>query len=355
MESIIFIGIAASCSILITIAINDYIGYQKGERLKSSWKELAQAYNLSFIPGQWLIFESIGAALRGEYRKHRVSLETFQDKGIVHTRISVLSHSSPPENIPLSQFYLGRQLSAEEVMRILIPNQRYKIKKAVIKVTDKGRNLCYEQSGGESNQNLHHILELLIELTSTYPKVVALGADVVTALQDLAQDQGNFLQLVAQQLLFDIEEDTSKRLKWCIYDQFCPQCLTHCTEYEVRISLLRVINYYGCRTCRQSREFLKGSLIAILDSQMKTDLVQECDEIRVNWLSRRELFDFSQVEIIQATDEDVERFAVQVGNDTDAWRRPHYGQMPCIVSAQCHLSENTLRVLERMFGEVTIR
>ncbi|MEJ2556606.1 MAG: hypothetical protein P8186_10325, partial [Anaerolineae bacterium] len=58
------------------------------------------------------------------------------------------------------------------------------------------------------------------------------------------------------------------------------------------------------------------------------------------------------VEIILATDEDVERFAIQVGNDTDPYRKPRYRQMPCIVKPGCELSENTWRVLDSLFGQV---
>ena len=58
------------------------------------------------------------------------------------------------------------------------------------------------------------------------------------------------------------------------------------------------------------------------------------------------------MEIIQATDEEVERFAVQVGNDTDPYREPRYEQMQCSVDPKCQLSENTLRILESIFGPV---
>ena len=74
----------------------------------------------------------------------------------------------------------------------------------------------------------------------------------------------------------------------------------------------------------------------------------------VNWLQHRSLFDFDRVEIIQATDEEIERFVVQVGNDTDLVRQIRYPQMRCQVSPDCHLSENTLRVLRTRFGEVTV-
>jgi hypothetical protein len=66
--------------------------------------------------------------------------------------------------------------------------------------------------------------------------------------------------------------------------------------------------------------------------------------LQVNWLARQALFDFDQIEIIRATDEDVERFTVQAGNDTDAFRRPGYALMRCLIAPDCRLSENTLRI-----------
>jgi arabinogalactan endo-1,4-beta-galactosidase len=75
--------------------------------------------------------------------------------------------------------------------------------------------------------------------------------------------------------------------------------------------------------------------------------------LRVNWSKRRAVFDFDQVEIVAAKDEEVERFCVQVGNDMDEWRQPRYKKMTCAVTQECSLSEHTLRILRRTFGEVT--
>jgi hypothetical protein len=110
------------------------------------------------------------------------------------------------------------------------------------------------------------------------------------------------------------------------------------------------LTYYGCRICGQSGEFLEGRVVAVLDSRMDTERVQQDGTLRVNWLARRALFDFDEVEIVQATDEDVERFAVQVGNDTDDFRRSRYKEMSCTIVPDCRLSENTLRILKSTFG-----
>jgi hypothetical protein len=64
------------------------------------------------------------------------------------------------------------------------------------------------------------------------------------------------------------------------------------------------------------------------------------------------MFDFDRVEIIRASDEEVERFAMRVGNDTDPVRQGHYPQAQCVVRPGCRLSENTRRVLKKTFGQV---
>jgi len=92
--------------------------------------------------------------------------------------------------------------------------------------------------------------------------------------------------------------------------------------------------------------------VALLDQAAPAGPVEENGLIRINWLARRELFDFDAVEIRNATDEAVERFVVQIGNDTDEWRRPRYGGLDCTVAAGCRLSENTLRLLRKQFAVV---
>jgi hypothetical protein len=87
---------------------------------------------------------------------------------------------------------------------------------------------------------------------------------------------------------------------------------------------------------------------------MSREVFEQRGVLYLNWLARRNLFDFDTVTIVQASDEMVERFAVQVGNDTDPTRRPRYNHMPCRVSAKANLSENTVRILHRTFGAVTI-
>lgn len=78
------------------------------------------------------------------------------------------------------------------------------------------------------------------------------------------------------------------------------------------------------------------------------------DTLWVNWLRYRQLFDFDEVELVDASEEDVERFDTQVRNDPDKIRQKEYKKMLCTVGFTCHLSENTLRSLRHTFGRVEI-
>jgi hypothetical protein len=59
-------------------------------------------------------------------------------------------------------------------------------------------------------------------------------------------------------------------------------------------------------------------------------------------------------EVVRATDEQVEYFALQV-NDTDTWRQRHYKKMCCVVAPDRRLSEHTMRVLRSQFGQIPCR
>lgn len=183
--------------------------------------------------------------------------------------------------------------------------------------------------------------------------LITLGAEAIEVLKPEAQKSASRLQQTALALLRGIEQDTIFRLAEQMARPACTRCMLRCKEYLVSVSPEISFTYLGCRVCRQSRDIADGEIVAVLDSTMaEAWTVEDGVVVRVNWLKRRELFDFDRVEIIQATDEDTERFAVQVGNDTDIVRRPQYKQIPCLVNPACELTENTLRVLDRIFGQV---
>jgi hypothetical protein len=228
---------------------------------------------------------------------------------------------------------------------------------------DNGQTFFYhELSEPKSIKNnvteLQHLIDLLSELANNYRSILAMGGETIPALKTLVA-QYTKLPALTLQLLRDIETETTKRLAYQRNRLRCPQCLTRCQAHKVRLPNLlnRVdISYYGCRSCGQSREFFEGLTIAILDEAMALEQYLQPELLQVNWLVRRQLFDFDKVIIAQATDEHVERFVVQVGNDTDPLRTSsYYKRIDCTVALNCQLSENTFRILKRMFGKVEVK
>jgi hypothetical protein len=112
------------------------------------------------------------------------------------------------------------------------------------------------------------------------------------------------------------------------------------------------VTFYGCRLCQQSRDYWHKEVLVVLSQQMTQEIVEKENAVYVNWLMRRTLFDFEAVVIARTSDEEVERFAVQVGNDMEETRRHRYARMRCVVSTQSGVSQNSIRILQRMFGSV---
>jgi len=179
------------------------------------------------------------------------------------------------------------------------------------------------------------------------------GSEAVEVLAPLAQDLSSPLRETAHWLLRSISADTQARLAM-VDDWACPQCLTRCAAHSIPLPWQPDIPLYGCRVCRRSREmhYCPAGIVAVLDHSWAKKYELEADVLRVNWLEYRTIFDFDRIEIVQATDEEAERFAVQAGNDTDPLRQPRYREMGCLIGPNCRLSVNTLRILASQFSSV---
>jgi hypothetical protein len=184
--------------------------------------------------------------------------------------------------------------------------------------------------------------------------LVALGGEATETLREIATDKTNPLWKMGIWLLAGIEQETSNLFAWRVNHTLCPHCLTRFDARPIDVGVGISVTYYGCRVCGQSREYfyVPQGVSAVLAASWGKMLARQDGLLLVNWWIHRALFDFDRIKIIQATDEDVERFAVQVGNDTDPFRRPRYKKMHCLVGQRCKLSENTLRILRYTFGQV---
>lgn len=226
-----------------------------------------------------------------------------------------------------------------------------------IRAENDGQKLLYHQTGYFDNkrsevERLRSLFNLLSRLATDYRRFLSWGGETILAVQS----QGKKLNPLTRQLIHNIGEETTRRLGERTAFMLCSTCLLRCRPYKVNLLELldfETIVYYGCRNCRQSWDFIEcQKLIAVLDNALEAERVLHEDVLRVNWSVRRRLFDFDHVEIISATDEEIERFAVQVGNSTDPVQKSTYRKMTCIVAPTCDLSKGSQRILNRLFGNV---
>ncbi|MCK6628934.1 MAG: hypothetical protein L6R45_27615 [Anaerolineae bacterium] len=328
------------------IVVFAVISQQNREKQKAAWRRLAAAHKLEFVPND--NFFSRGGYVTGSYRGYPLKLETIEKShgksSVTYTRLEIFAHRRPAEQ---------HTISFEEALdRFGFLSLPYELP-GKIKAEPGCEPIYYEQQGViQDVKFLESLINLLSSLAEAYPVVVAGGTEALPKLHPALGSE--VLGEVASRLLRDIIEESARRLAHRAPWLLCPTCLTRFGPHTWEFSWWSSSTYYGCRTCRQNRKYLEGKVMAVLDSQMGAEPIQRDQEIRVSWSARRELFDFDAVEIIEATDEDVERFAVQVGNDTDPTRKPRYKAMQCVVSPGCGLSENTIRILEHTFGQIEV-
>jgi hypothetical protein len=355
----------------------DYLSPDEQRQLLE-WRTLAEHLGLTFIPGSGggcyqgyypkLDLTSVSQLHEcGDYEAHDDQGRLFQldafyqcykAKFIKYTRLRLIKANLAPTPLsPEEVAELENLLEIHEPVGLLMPPVILKDLKGILDIRPEEGVIYYEQTGIETDLTyLEKLFELLSYIAIIYPKILAWGGAAVPALRAVAT-QVPSLKGVARQLLQDIATETQTRLEKQAKYLLCSSCLQNCTTHKIWLPSAEPLLYYGCRACRQSREFLvvKGSIVAVLDGQMSQPYDQQGESLYVNWLQYRQPFDFNEVHIRQATDQDVERFAIQVGNDTDMIRQPRYTTMRCVVWSDAGLSENSLKILKRTFGRVEIK
>jgi hypothetical protein len=344
--------------------MSDYLGLPLPDRpvpLPNGYKEEAWSEIYHFAKRYALRFRiskfTAAPILFGLYRGCQLRVSFFEGSGtqpsLTRLRLSVAQR----EILPLPS--LDQEPTPSPAAQLLEPFLARISTTGLpgtLEITPDGQHLFYEETHLCTDPtSLEALCETMADLLRIYPRLANLGGLAVPHLKSLAILKHAF-QPVAIQLLHNIAQETQNRLAEQANQLLCPTCLRACTAHKLELPLIYQLHYYGCRTCGQSLEFLsvKKSVIAILDTQMTQKHISRAEVLYGNWLLHRQLFDFDQVYIRRASDEEVERFAVQVGNDTDPLQQPRYATMRCLVWSDAGLSENSLKILKRTFGRVEI-
>lgn len=324
------------------------------------WQAFAEQNDLTFKPSNFWLMRK--AHVVGIYCGYQFRLETFtrpivpgiHSIPLTHTRMTLQINNPTMISTEREEKVSSQPFDQEKMLNLLMPVKTQQIIKGKFFAYEQGREIIYERENlvGDINY-LQVVLAALKQLLEVYPFVVKLGGEGISSLLPLAQ-RFNPLQHVAAQMVSDIAKETQKRLKGQISKILCSSCLVHYSAHQVTTPWTGWLTYYGCKICGRSREFINAAeyhLIAVLDNSSKIERSYQDTVIRVNWIIFRQLFDFDEVEIIQVSDEEVEHFAVQVGNDIDSDRHHRYPKMRCIVRCR-YLSENTMRILQHTFGQI---
>jgi hypothetical protein len=347
------IVLAALVVFVPIVGFSYLISLKDKQKHKIIWRKLAAQNHLNFdshAPN----FSAVNGTYCGYHLQLSITEKPNEDnQPMPYTRLVLTRpQNTPPQPATEQPLTLGDLMSPFVAQNISLKGKIYAI--------PGGRQLYYQQFGIETDiAYLQSLISLLVKLANAYPKILTFGSQATSLLQKNAKTslvQGHKgLRPITLQLLDELLPANTHGYHGS--NRLCPQCLTRCVvTREYTINPADRISEYSCRSCGQSETFLNwaGPVLAVLDSQMVTAMAEKQGALHINWLNRGALFDFDKVVILQATDQDVERFAVLVGNDTDEYRSPHYKSMPCTVAATCHLSENTLRILRHTFGQVDI-
>jgi RNase P subunit RPR2 len=178
-----------------------------------------------------------------------------------------------------------------------------------------------------------------VERFRTHVALTRIGGKSMPVLQRALTDNESSLTETIVWVMRRIANEADSKLAKQADELLCPECFVRYHHHEIYISLLTSITYYGCRNCGQNHRWITqpGKVVAILDVDCNNVHRKQEDVLWINWLKHRSLFDFDSVRIIKAGDEEVERFAVQIGNDTDEWRKSRYSHLSCVVASDCAL------------------
>ncbi len=311
---------------------------------KLIWEAVAEENNLILTDSK--ITEAI--QITGIYQGAKLHLTPFRaEDNAYHIRLTVSTQSVQSQR---------KAPAIEEFTEVVNELHEHINKKIQGIVTGDAKQIQYEQFQIVNHKpTLQFLFNSLTTILNAYPELEHLGGKAILALQPVITDKNHCLQPLLKQWAEKIAYKTAT-LKPNLDHLTCQQCLASCTKHELELGwAFDTITYYGCRTCHHSNNFYPtDTVVAVLDSQMIDTVDYKNNILRVSWFTRRTDFDFSAVEIVNATDEEIERFAIQIGNETDGSRQARYKTMLCLVSAQAKVSPNSLKVLQHFFGQVTV-
>ncbi|MCA9190398.1 MAG: hypothetical protein KDB03_01495 [Planctomycetales bacterium] len=185
---------------------------------------------------------------------------------------------------------------------------------------------------------------LLVDRVTARHRCARLGGMVVTQLANSRDQQ------LAIALLTQISQTTIKNLSRGRY--FCQKCVTLVQSQTVKVRN-KTFTFWGCRSCGQGHKVLKlaGPLVGVIDPLGSEKFSQDRDLYQWNYSLLGVIGDIDRFEVRSGSDEDLERFLIDLSNDHDKVRHEMYRRSPLWIQIGS-VSTNTLSMAREMFGQV---
>ena len=267
-----------------------------------------------------------------------------EDSSLRETVSEVLVQFGEPAVTPLIERLGEKAQVRESAARVLGELGEWEIAQAVMGALAGRQDARQKLVDLQDERLIPPLINALKDKSVQVAAVMALGKlgslRAVAPLINILKQRRKYPRRVAFVALHNIH----KRLKSKAKTLLCSACLTRTVRKKVRRA-----PYYACRRCGGAETLIEGMqhVVAVVGTEGE-DLFQH-DTVKGNWQTHGQLFDFDSVEVTDATDEQIERFLIQVGNDMDKARRRKYRRMPCLVHNELMLSDNTQRNLQNIF------
>ena len=183
--------------------------------------------------------------------------------------------------------------------------------------------------------------------------LAARGPEAIPALASIALQRGHPGRPWAARVLEPLAHHTHVdrvRLRTLV----CPRCLVRYRRTWIPVHGLRWFRVDGCARCHGTESPLHcpGEVIAVLDRRARRRIRLVRGTLAVSWFHGRPAADYDRVTILDASDRDVEGFAIQAANEPDRRRRRRHRRAPVQIAPGCALGENTRRVLRATFAGI---
>ena len=134
----------------------------------------------------------------------------------------------------------------------------------------------------------------------------------------------------------------------------CATCLVRYVDHRASLGRGRSITWSGCGICEGSgaRHENVEEIVAVVDRTAPAEPRVRDGRLEIDARSRRGPFEFDRISLVDATDAEAEELALRVENDPELARRGRCSRATVEIGPGCTLRPNTLRILERTFGEV---